>query len=844
MSTPAALPWIQFDEDVVAENEPNGHEDVANRPLKFIITQSDFDLTDVFPGFMARWTGTASPEGVTEAPAGHAFVDTSAARLYIKMTPSGNTGWQSIGGNASGDNSPEGVITASVGALYEQRNAGATAFPVWVKRSGTGNTGWRKYFAGGGGDNTITVGEGATTAATNTVDGIAIGLNAAATGTATATGPIAIGSGAVATSGTDGAIAIGKGATATGDGALAFGPNTSSTATDTITIGVSLTNAAAGSIAIGGAIGTSTNAIAIGGVITLTATGAVCIGLSSTVANGSTNAVAIGNAATCAGTFTTAVGRGATASATTAVAIGNGSSAAASGAIAIASNNVVIPNTGTNSIAIGNGHTLTGMGANVVAIGNAVVTGSNAGNVIIGNGSSLNGSSGVAISATCSTGGSGVGVYIGSTVSGGTGGGGVVIGGTCSVNTGCTAVGTANNVGAANAIVIGAFTVGAGGTSAIGHGTGNISHANCIVLGSHTSFQAQMCSIGLNASSLGINTLMVGHGTDTQGSPVSLLFRLTNGSGTNNVAGNLTCQPGLSTGNAAEGQFKVQTGDAGASGTTVQTATVKFVVGRTVAVGNALDANAALNIGLTATCSLIAPNGRVLLGTSTLNTFNLGGLTIQQSANSDEILTLKSTDVAHGMTTQTDTDVYGTIRRVAAADGGLRFTGYTEVTIGINFRGAQTTETSTRSTAGLAPVIIDGLTKSGTTVATPAADTNILAVRAGTTTRFILDSDGDSFQDVGTAWTNFDTHDDVALLNKLSAHVTRRDDPLRLSFGRWLDSSRQELENLKLVTFNDDGHHFVNMSRLTMLHTGALRQLGEKLSRIEGMLQKLLPAEA
>jgi hypothetical protein len=99
--------------------------------------------------------------------------------------------------------------------------------------------------------------------------------------------------------------------------------------------------------------------------------------------------------------------------------------------------------------------------------------------------------------------------------------------------------------------------------------------------------------------------------------------------------------------------------------------------------------------------------------------------------------------------------------------------------------------------------------------------------------RHILDSDGDSHQDVGTAWTNFDTYDDVALLNLLSAHVTRIDDPLRDNFTGWLEQNRDELEATKLVSFNEDGHHFVNMSRLAMLHTGAIRQLADRLVDME-----------
>src|SRR5690606_5426627 len=117
---------------------------------------------------------------------------------------------------------------------------------------------------------------------------------------------------------------------------------------------------------------------------------------------------------------------------------------------------------------------------------------------------------------------------------------------------------------------------------------------------------------------------------------------------------------------------------------------------------------------------------------------------------------------------------------------------------------------------------------------------NIAAFMNGTTTRFILDADGDSHQDVGTSWTNFDDHDDLALLNLLSAHVTRPDDPLRAGFVEWLEQSREPLERNGIVTFNADGHHFINWSRAHMLEIGAIRQLGARVAALEQALSERL----
>ena len=111
-----------------------------------------------------------------------------------------------------------------------------------------------------------------------------------------------------------------------------------------------------------------------------------------------------------------------------------------------------------------------------------------------------------------------------------------------------------------------------------------------------------------------------------------------------------------------------------------------------------------------------------------------------------------------------------------------------------------------------------------------SANTNIVVISDGTNARFIFDSDVDSHQDVGTAWTNYDHLDDVATLDAIAYNVARPDDPIKRKFGEWMQERKDHLTEQNLVKFNENGHHFVNMSKLTMLHTGAIRQMGEKLS--------------
>jgi hypothetical protein len=216
---------------------------------------------------------------------------------------------------------------------------------------------------------------------------------------------------------------------------------------------------------------------------------------------------------------------------------------------------------------------------------------------------------------------------------------------------------------------------------------------------------------------------------------------------------------------------------------------------------------------------------------------SLTGIRLNQGAGDGAIVSLESSDIAHGMTAVENTDVYGTLGKQSATDGGLRVTGLTEVTTAISLAAQHTTGDTTKSTAAIGAVVVNGALKSGTGVSTMTANSNIVTFANNSTTRFILDADGDSHQDVGTAWTNFDAFDDVALLNALTGVVSRAGDPLRDAFGALVADHRASLVAHRIVTINDgpgeDGSVFVNWSRFHMLMIGAVRQIAREMSALQ-----------
>jgi hypothetical protein len=230
--------------------------------------------------------------------------------------------------------------------------------------------------------------------------------------------------------------------------------------------------------------------------------------------------------------------------------------------------------------------------------------------------------------------------------------------------------------------------------------------------------------------------------------------------------------------------------------------------------------------------------GMLLLG-DTANAKMTRGLTVNQGGADDEIITIKSSDVAHAFTNDTEADSYGTIRKAANASGGISMSGYTSDSNAVHITGQYTNGDATKGTTAAAPLVLVGNKLNVNTAGAMGANENILVVRNNTTTRFILDADGDSHQDVGTAWTNFDAFDDLALLNGLSAALAPDGDPLKMQFAGWVKAHRSELERLRLVTFNEDGHHFINWSRLHMVAIGAIRQVSARISTLERTIHAL-----
>jgi len=226
-------------------------------------------------------------------------------------------------------------------------------------------------------------------------------------------------------------------------------------------------------------------------------------------------------------------------------------------------------------------------------------------------------------------------------------------------------------------------------------------------------------------------------------------------------------------------------------------------------------------------------------GTVTGNANETIGLTIDQRGNDDTALALKSSDVAHGITTQEETDTWLSVVKRSADSGGAIILGLTEDAIGITIDGAYVTDNMTKTTGGTGAIELRALKKSGTTWAGVGADANMVVISdaAGNGTRFIFDAEGTGHSDV--AWTTYDAHDDLAIIFDMEQELLNREDEAQTA-------RRKMLEDLGVIgkgSWHMEGGRpraMVNWTRLSMLHHGALIQVGDRLDRLDGQGQDIL----
>lgn len=275
-------------------------------------------------------------------------------------------------------------------------------------------------------------------------------------------------------------------------------------------------------------------------------------------------------------------------------------------------------------------------------------------------------------------------------------------------------------------------------------------------------------------------------------------------------------------------------GGSGSSGVVQITAAVKSGTNETSV---ADDGNAFVIGNYGSTLWIAKGDGRVhqkrgLFINESANTNSALGLTINQGANDDEIVSLKSSDVTHGITDETETDTYGAFSKRSATAGGALLSGWSEADIGFELRGAATSADTTKTSASLAPVAIEARLKSGTGTTTVSANGNLVVLRNRFNTRWIVDAEGDTHRDGSD--NTYDTYHDAHLARAFDRAISPGS-VIDSEFDGWVQYGREDL--IAAGILHESG--FYNESRLLRLAVGAVWQEYTERKRLELRVNEL-----
>ncbi len=245
---------------------------------------------------------------------------------------------------------------------------------------------------------------------------------------------------------------------------------------------------------------------------------------------------------------------------------------------------------------------------------------------------------------------------------------------------------------------------------------------------------------------------------------------------------------------------------------------------------------------------MVQTDGEYFLG-DTANANITLGMTVNQAAADNEIISLKSSDVAHGVTDRAETDTFGFAKKAVAATGGFHLEGITEATIGLMLVGSGPTATTSKTINGDSFVQVQGHLTSSTDTTTASANANIFSIRTdrgSVETIFIVDEDGDIFND-GTV-TAYDDIDDAAMVRKFDLY--RSDEGagiVQSEFDEWVCKNGPSLEDLRIVGQMTEEEKargdrpLINITQLQRLHNGAIWQEYQRTNIIAELLDNMLP---
>ena len=237
----------------------------------------------------------------------------------------------------------------------------------------------------------------------------------------------------------------------------------------------------------------------------------------------------------------------------------------------------------------------------------------------------------------------------------------------------------------------------------------------------------------------------------------------------------------------------------------------------------------------------ISTSAEISTGQETSPDATANGLCLNQGAEDLNIMTFKSSDVAHGMTANFETDTFLALRKNSSTGGGITFSCLSEGSEILKFNVNQTDGTTTKSSSASGAVVVGVSQKSGNGVNAVGTDDNLMVITNYINTRFIFDAEGTFHSDVGTA--TYDAYEDAHLVRAMDLSTSTKG-LIASKFDEFIQYKHEDLADAKIVGRDEDGtpNTMVNWTAMSQLHNGAIWQQYEKHQKLANAVYELAKA--
>ena len=142
----------------------------------------------------------------------------------------------------------------------------------------------------------------------------------------------------------------------------------------------------------------------------------------------------------------------------------------------------------------------------------------------------------------------------------------------------------------------------------------------------------------------------------------------------------------------------------------------------------------------------ISPDGKIATGGEDAPDVDPGGLCLNQDTNDGNVLTFKSSDISHGISTQAEADTYFKAKKLEATGGGAALSGYTDSdsTLNCGMYLAGFVDSVNSGDTEFGPITVNGFKPDGGTGVTALSSTeNVFAVRNHANVVVVVKGNGD-----------------------------------------------------------------------------------------------------